>query len=164
MRSEAEANRAIDLYGDTVRRVCMVHLKSLSDTENIFQTVFLKYILSSVAFESLEHEKAWFIRVTTNACRDLLKSFFRRNSVPLDELVSEAGELNDERREVLEAVLALPLKYREVIYLRYYEGYTAAEIGEMLNKNVNTVYTLLSRARDLLREELRGEDDEPDNS
>lgn len=164
MRSEAEANRAIDLYGDTVRRVCMVHLKSLSDTEDIFQTVFLKYILSSVAFESPEHEKAWFIRVTTNACRDLLKSFFRRNTVPLDELVSEADELNDERREVLEAVLALPLKYREVIYLHYFEGYTAVEIGKMLNKNVNTVYTLLSRARGLLREELGGEDDEPDNS
>ena len=67
MRSEEEANRAIDRYADMVRRLCMVHLKNPADTEDIFQTVFLKYILSSAVFESPEHEKAWFIRVTLNA-------------------------------------------------------------------------------------------------
>lgn len=76
MRSELEVSRAIDAYGDTVRRVCMVHLKNHSDAEDIFQTVFLKYALSSAVFHSDEHEKAWFLRVTLNACKDLLKSFF----------------------------------------------------------------------------------------
>lgn len=75
MRSEQEVNRAIEQYADTVRRLCMLHLKNYADTEDIFQTVFLKYVLSSVVFENEEHEKAWFIRVTINACRDLLKSF-----------------------------------------------------------------------------------------
>ena len=84
MRSEEEANRAIDRYADLVRRLCMVHLKNPADTEDIFQTVFLKYVLSSAVFESPEHEKAWFIRVTLNACRDLLKSFFRSRTVSLD--------------------------------------------------------------------------------
>lgn len=75
MRSEQEVNRAIEQYSDTVRRLCLIHLKNDADTEDIFQTVFLKYVLSSVSFESKEHEKAWFIRVTINACKDLLKSF-----------------------------------------------------------------------------------------
>ena len=75
MRNEEEVNQAIERYADTVRRICMVHLKNLSDTEDIFQTVFLKYVLRSVPFESAEHEKAWIIRVTINACKDLLKSF-----------------------------------------------------------------------------------------
>ncbi|HIY07204.1 MAG TPA: RNA polymerase subunit sigma-24, partial [Candidatus Evtepia faecigallinarum] len=72
MRSEQEAIRAIERYGDTVRRLCMMHLKNHADTEDIFQTVFLNYVLSSVSFESDEHEKAWLIRVTINACKDLL--------------------------------------------------------------------------------------------
>lgn len=75
MRSEYEANRAIEQYADTVRRLCMIYLKNDADTEDIFQTVFMKYVLSSVVFENEEHEKAWFIRVTINACKDLLKSF-----------------------------------------------------------------------------------------
>ena len=160
MRSEAEANRAIDLYGDTVRRICMVHLKSYHDTEDVFQTVFLKYVLSPAAFESAEHEKAWFIRVTLNACKDLVKSFFRRNTVSLEEAVPLADETAPEHREVLEAVLSLPEKYRDAIYLYYYEGCSAAEIGKLLGKNVNTVYTLLSRARGLLRDALGGEENE----
>ena len=87
MRSEEEANRAVEKYADTVRRICIVHLKNHADTEDIFQTVFLKYVLSSVSFENEEHEKAWFIRVTVNACKDLLKSFFRSRTVSLDEII-----------------------------------------------------------------------------
>lgn len=76
MRSEQEVTRAIEQYSDMVRRLCMIHLKNYADTEDIFQTVFLKYVLSSAAFENEEHEKAWFIRVTINACKDLLRNFF----------------------------------------------------------------------------------------
>ncbi len=158
MRSEAEVNRAVDLYADTVRRICMVRLKSYDDTEDIFQTVFLKYLLSSAVFESKEHEKAWFIRVTINACKDLLKSFFHKRTVSLDEAFPINAELTEDHREVLEAVLELPEKYKDVIYLHYYEGYTAVEISKLLNKNVNTVYTLLNRAKGLLRKVLGGDD------
>ena len=118
MRSEEEASRAIDLYGDTVKRICMIHLKNYADTEDIFQTVFLKYVLKSPEFHSTDHEKAWIIRVTINACRDLLKSAFRRRAVSLDVLTDQPGELSEDNREVLEAVLGLPEKYRDVIYLR----------------------------------------------
>ena len=156
MRCEEEVNRAIEKYADTVRRICIVHLKNNADTEDIFQTVFLKYVLSSVSFESEEHEKAWFICVTVNACKDLLKSFFRSRTVSLDELVEKPSQMPQDNREVLEAVLELPAKYRDVVYLYYYEEYSAVEISHILKKNVNTVYTLLARARNLLKEQLEG--------
>lgn len=159
MRSEEEAARAIERYGDMVRRLCLVHLKNPADTEDIFQNVFLKYVLSPVVFESPEHEKAWLIRVTINACKDLVKSFFRSRTVPLEELLDQPAPLSEEHREVLEAVLALPPKYRDAVYLHYYEGYTAAEIGKLLEKNTNTVYTLLTRAREQLRKTLGGDRD-----
>lgn len=158
MRSEQEVNRAIEQYADTVRRLCMIHLKNYHDTEEIFQSVFLKYFLSSVVFENSEHEKAWFIRVTINACKDLLKSFFRSRTVPLDELLNQTEELASDQSEVIEAVLALPLKYREVVYLYYYEEYTAVEISRILGKKLNTVYTLLTRSKRLLKERLGGDE------
>lgn len=159
MRSEQEAERAIEQYAGMVRRLCMVHLKNEADTEDIVQTVFLKYVTAPVSFESEEHEKAWLIRVTINACKDLLKSFFRSRAVSLEELLEQPDELSQENREVLSAVLSLPEKYRDVVYLHYYEGYTAPEIGHLLKKNPNTVYTLLTRARQLLKDALGGETD-----
>ena len=158
MRSEEETNQAVERYGDTVRRLCMIHLKNEADTQDIFQTVFLKYLLHDKPFESREHEKAWFIRVTLNACKDLLRSFFRRCTVPLEELTGQADQLTDQAREVLRSVLELPRKEREVVYLHYYEGYTAPEISQLLGKNVNTIYTNLARARAHLKQLLGGED------
>ena len=93
MRSEEEASRVIDLYGDTVKRICMIHLKNYSDTEDIFQTVFLKYVLHAPDFESSDHEKAWIIRVTINACKDVFKSFFRNRTVPLDAVIDHPAAL-----------------------------------------------------------------------
>ena len=93
MRSEEDASRAIDQYADTVRRICMVHLKNYDDTEDIFQTVFLKYVLHSAPFDSEEHEKAWIIRVTINACKDFLKNVFRRRTVPLDQIIEKPQEI-----------------------------------------------------------------------
>ena len=139
MRSEREMAEVIQRYGDMVRRLCMVHLKNYADTEDIFQTVFLKYALASVSFDSDEHEKAWLIRVTLNACRDLLRSVFRSRTVSLEELVEQPARLAADHREVLEAVLSLPARYRDVVYLHYYEDDTAPEIAQILGKNVNTI-------------------------
>lgn len=158
MRSEQEVNRAVEQYADTVRRICLVHLKNYADTEDIFQTVFVKYLLHTAPFASPEHERAWVIRVTINACRDLLRSVFRRCTVPLDQ-VAELPAPPEEHRAVLQAVQNLPAAYRDVVYLHYYEGYTAPEIAQILGKNVNTIYTRLTRARGLLREALGGDDD-----
>ena len=157
MRSEEAVNRAIENYASTVKRICFIHLKNEADTEDICQTGFLKYAMNDKIFESEAHEKAWIIRVTINACKDLLKSFFRKHTVSLDAYVEQGGVVDAAHSEVLEAVLALPEKYRRVIYLHYYEGYPAADIAEILRINVNTVYTQLTRAKTLLRDELGGE-------
>lgn len=158
MRSEQEVNRAVEQYADTVRRICLVHLKNYADTEDIFQTVFVKYLLHTAPFASPEHERAWIIRVTINACKDLLRSVFRHRTVPLEE-AAELPAPAEEHRAVLQAVQALPGAYRDVVYLHYYEGYSAPEIAKILGKNVNTVYTRLTRARGLLRQTLGGDDD-----
>lgn len=157
MRSQQEVSRAIDLYSDSIRRVCMIYLKNRADTEDIFQTVFLKYALDTTIFDSPDHEKAWLLRVTINSCKDLCKSFFRNRTVSLDTLLDQPSFASSETSEVLEAVLSLPQKYKTVIYLHYYEGYTAPEIGKILGKKVNTVYTLLTRARNMLKDKLGGD-------
>ena len=158
MRSEREANRALEQYADTFRRICMVNLKNYTDTEDVFQTVFLKYVQSAIQFESDEHERAWLIRVTINACKDLLKRFFRSRTLSIDQLIEQAAELPPDNRKVLEAVLSLPAKYRDVVYLHYYENYTAPQISRILGKNVNTVYTLLTRSKKMLKEKLGGDE------
>ncbi|MBC5742920.1 sigma-70 family RNA polymerase sigma factor [Lachnospiraceae bacterium MD308] len=157
MKSEEDLSRVMEAYADMVRRICFLHLKNKYDTEDVFQNVYLKYLLYDKPFESREHEKAWFARVAINACTDHLRYAARRKWVPLDMIEEEREVLDDMSSEVLEAVLSLPEKYRNVIYLHYYEDYPAVEIARILGKKENTVYSWLSRARELLRERLGGE-------
>lgn len=159
MRSEKEIQRAIDLYADTIKKLCMVHLKNEADTEDVFQIVFLKYFQNDIEFENANHEKAWIIRVTINSCKDLIKSFFRSKTISIEDYLNQQLDVDTslEDRLILQTVLSLPEKYKIVVYLYYYEGYTAVEIGNILNKNINTVYTLLSRSKKLLKERLGGE-------
>ena len=131
MRSEWEANRAIDRYADLVRRVCMIHLKNHADTEDIFQTVFLKYVTGTTEFESEEHEKAWFIRVTINACKDLLRRFFRSRTVSLDDLIHIA----DRTPECpLDDILPKQLKpaERQILIWRFEDRLSHQEIADRL--------------------------------
>lgn len=159
MRSEQEANLAIEKYSDMVKRICFLHLKNEYDTEDIFQNVFIKYLLYEGSFESPQHEKAWFIRVTLNLCKDFLKSAFRKNTVPIDSISENTPAQEDtEKREILAAVLSLPDKYKNAVYLHYFEGYTAGEIAKIIGKKENTVYSLLARAREKLKKMLGGED------
>lgn len=157
MRNEQDAARAIELYAAMVRRISFLYLKNHADTEDIFQTVFLKYVLYSGLFESTEHERAWFARVTVNACKDQLRSFFRRYSAPLEDADAVAINVDSRDGELMEVVLSLPERYKTVIYLAYYEGYTASEIGGILRRSENTIYTWLSRGKKLLRAELGGD-------
>ncbi len=157
MKSAEEINAALEAYADMVRRICFLHLKNGYDTEDVFQNVYMKYMLYEGVFESSEHEKAWFARVTINACKDMLRYFSRRKWVPLDVIAEEREALDDKDEGVLEVVLKLPEKYRSVIYLYYYEGYSATEIAGILGRKENTIYTWLARAKALLRVKLGGE-------
>lgn len=160
MRDEKDIENAIETYADMIKRICFIYLKNDTDTEDVFQNVFLKYYKCSTMFESGEHEKAWFIRVAINECKDLLKSVFRKSTVTISVADTVKTTSHDEDIRIREAVLNLPEKYRVIIYLHYFEGYSAVEISKMLSKNINTIYTLLSRGRDMLTISLGGEENE----
>ena len=156
MKTHAEISNAIDKYADTVSRICYLHTNSCADSDDIFQSVFLKYMTKAPNFRDDEHEKAWLIRVTINLCKDSFKSYFRRNTTGLGEVQEISAEANEDLSYVREAVKRLPENYRNVIYLFYYEEYSAVEIANILHRNVNTIYTWLSRGKDILRNELGG--------
>ena len=149
-----EARRAVDEYADLILRLSCTYLKSTQDGEDICQTVLLKLLTGDKAFDSPEHEKAWVIRAAINACKDELRSF-RRRTVPLEE-AAEVAAPEMPRSDVLDAVMELPDKYREAIYLVYYEGYSAKETAALLGRSEAAVNAHLSRGRKKLRELLGG--------
>lgn len=154
-----EAERLVNTYSDLILRLSYTYLKSAQDAEDICQTVFLKLLAGDGRFQSREHEKAWVIRTAINACKDELRAF-RRRTVPLEE-VPESAAPELPRSDVLEAVMELPGKYREAIYLFYYEGYSVKEIGELTGRSEAAVSAHLSRGRKKLRELLGGREYEP---
>lgn len=157
MKTEQEAEKALEKYANTVRKICFMHLKKQHDVEDVFQDVFLKYVLYQKPFESDVHEKAWLIRVTINSCKDLLKSFFRSKVSSLNDVNVKDFSIDESEYNLLDMILRLPDNYKNTVYLFYYEGYSAVEIAKILNKNENTIYTWLSRAKKKLKEELVGD-------
>ena len=154
MTDEAFA-RAARTYGDTIYRVAYHALSSPHDAEDVMQTVLLRLYECKKNFESEEHVKHWILRVAVNESRKLLRSFWRRTSVPLEEWRETAAPEDTEQAEVLQAVMALEPKYRLAVYLYYYEGYKVDEVGELLGLNASTVQTRLARARAKLKTQLK---------
>ena len=153
---KAEAERLVHTYSDLILRLSYTYLKSTHDAEDICQTVFLKLLTSGQTFDSPAHEKAWIIRTTANACKDALRSTFRRRTVALEAAASTAApEAPD--NAVLEAVMELPENYREAVYLHYFEGYSVREIAGLLGRSEAAVTAHLSRGRHKLRTTLGGE-------
>ena len=159
MRSELEVNHAVEEYADMVRRVCFYHLKNQADTEDVFQNVFLKYMLHDEPYSDSEHEKAWLLRVTINRCKSFFRSAWQRKTTGLEDDFPDTPFTPDETA-VVEAVNRLPKKYRQVIYLYYIEGYATGEIAAILEMPQNTVLSQLARARKLLKTALKGEFDD----
>ncbi len=149
----------IDDYSDMVYRLCLVYLKNRSDAEDAYQDIFVKIINSSFTFNSENHKKAWIIRVSSNHCKNLLKKSNHYQAVSLDEnFILSSESSNDE--EILQTIFKLPLNYRNVIYLYYYEGYSTKEISMLLRKREATIRTWLKRAREKLKIMLGGVFDE----
>jgi RNA polymerase sigma factor, sigma-70 family len=134
-----------------------MYLKSEADVEDIFQDVFLKLLQHKRPFENEEHEKAWLCRVTINQCKDFHKSFFRKNICSIDDLEIPIEDKTEEG--VLREVLSLPQKYKNVIYLYYFEDYSVSEIADILGRKENTIHTHLRRAKAILKNKLRGFED-----
>lgn len=139
-------------YIGIIYRTAFAYFKNKADAEDVSSEVFIKYFTSSKTFSSEEHEKAWLMRVTINRCKDILKSFRIKNTVPLDE-IGDICKTSDEGT-VYSAVMELPKKYSIVIHLYYFEGYSTKEIAEMFNKSDQAIRTRLSRARKILKKSL----------
>jgi RNA polymerase sigma factor (sigma-70 family) len=147
---------ALQKYSDMVRRICFMYLRNHADVEDVFQEVFLKLLQYEVTFQDDEHTKAWLCRITINRCKDICKSFFRKHVCSIEDM--ELPFEDKIESDVMVAVLSLPPKYKDVIYLFYYEEYTVPEMAKLLNKKENTIYSNLHRARGLLKQKLGGID------
>lgn len=141
-------------YADDVFRLAYSYLGSRSDAEDVCQGVFLK-LAEGRGEPEAGKEKAWLLTCAANACKNQLRSFWRRNVGPLDETISFQ---DSEDWEVYRASMALPPKYRAVIYLYYFEGYDQGEIAGILGVSRTAVQTRVSRAKDMLRKELSADE------
>ncbi len=154
--TRSELEEIINLYGDMVYRLAFSYTGNKEDADDISQEVFIRYIHHAHKFSGDDsgYLKAWFIRVTINLCKDFLSSYWKRNITALDDDITVFME---EKSEVYEAVINLPEKYRIVVYLYYYENYSVREISKILKRSQGTVKWQLSKARQLLKNELEKE-------
>ena len=140
----------VELYGDTVTRICYLHLYNTQDAEDCWQNVFLKLFKAANMWDKPPDElRRWVITVALNECRDTVRKRFYRRHDNIDELVIPYIENFD--KSVIDAVKRLPAKYSRVVYLHYYEGYSIEEMSRILGRKENTVKSQLKRGRELLK-------------
>lgn len=151
----------VETYGDMVYRLALARTADVHDAEDVVQQVFLKLVKHIDKLESEEHVKAWLIKVTINEGKSLFTSAWRRHTLSLDDPDYSGKEpsvmpvTKGENSDILEAVLRLPEKYRVVIHLFYYQDLATREIAKLLGRPDHTVRSQLSRARDMMRKDLK---------
>lgn len=153
LRADEEITEIYYRHVDTVYRICFSYMKNVADTEDMVQETFLKLMTHNQQFQSDSHEKAWLIVTAANTCKDELRRWKRR----LEHLGSQSVSDNntyEPHDTMLDAILALPAKYKDVVYLHYYEGYHTAEIAQLLHRPESTVRNQLSRARTMLKKHM----------
>lgn len=152
-----QSNRLEDVipaYENTLYRAALAILGDPQEAEDVVQEAFLRLWEKDPAFESPAHQRSWLLKVTVNGCKSRLRAPWRRRTAPLLESYPAADE---EEQAVLEVIQSLPPKDRAALHLYYYEGYQTAEIAAMTGWREGTVRSRLARARDKLRELLKGE-------
>ena len=140
-------------YAPMVYRLACARTRSRADAEDLCQDVMLRLFRKDYRFDSSEHLKRWLIRATVQRAGDLFRSAWRRRVVVTDVL-PESAVCDAEKSPLGAALDRLPGKYRSVVHLHYYEGYSTDEIADMLDRKPSTVRTQLVRARELLKAEL----------
>ena len=150
MELNQRAEYLANTYADAILRLSYTYLKNTYDAQDVCQTVFVKLLAEPREFDSPTHERSYILRMAANACKDILKSPWRRRTCDLDACMQVPAPAAEDG-SVLSAVNALPAHYRAVIYLFYYEGYQAAEIGRILGIPTATVHTRLARGRAKLK-------------
>lgn len=150
-KSEHEVRQILQTYGDMLYRTAYVLLGNPHDVQDALQETLLRYLEKSPAFVSQDHEKAWLLRVTTNCCRDCLRFRRRHSYIDADPLLEY---LPAQEKQHLQELYALPAKWKTVLILHYFEGYSVKEIGKILGLSESAVKKRLQRAREALRLEL----------
>lgn len=158
LRADKELAAVYQRHSKTVYRLCYMYLQNVADAEDAVQSVFLKLILSKKTFQDTEHEKAWLITTSKNHCNNVLKNWWRVSRVNLEDIPDMIVWDDDRERskEVFSKLFALPEKYKTVLYLYYFEGYTTKEMASMLHRNESTIRTHLQRGREQLKIDLGG--------
>ncbi|MBS4195028.1 RNA polymerase sigma factor [Lederbergia citri] len=134
----------VQTYSDTLIRIAVQQTKNMSEAEEIVQEVYMTLMRQKKPFDSEVHLKAWLIKVTFNKCKDYFKSSRVKKTVPMTE---EMTFIAKEEQIVLPEIFELDPNERSIVYLHYYEGYTTAEIANLLDMKVNTVGSKLRRVR-----------------
>jgi len=155
LQTDSILETAIAEYSDMVYRLAFFQMKNKSDADDVFQDVFFRYIRRKPHFDSKEHEKAWFIRVTVNCCKNMYSSAWRKRIVPLDENIPY---IEKEQSDLFNELQKLPKKYIVVIHLYYYEDMSVDEISKAIGKSPSAVKMRLLRARNMLKDVLKEED------
>lgn len=153
--------KCYQLHRDTVYKLAFSYCKDKNQAEDVFQEVFYKYMVRHPSFKTPEHEKAWFIRTTINACKDMLKSKWTRDVLQLEDWDQQnifPSRQYDAFDELRDAILNLPEKYRVPIHLYYYEEYSVREIARMLHRKESAIQTQLQRGREKIKQTLEGSD------
>lgn len=153
--NDSELCRYIKLYHQTVYRAALSYLHNAAEAEDAVQETFIKLFNSNKHFTSDEHCKAWLLRVVINHSKNLLGSFRYTHTEELDEAIP-IEDLAE--RDLADALAALPPKYRAVIHLHYFEGYSSNEIANILNISTTAVTTRLARAREKLKKLMTSEE------
>lgn len=150
--------KVIETYSDMVYRLAFSAVKNRFDADDIHQEVFVRYLKTMPVFQNVEHEKAWFLRVTINCCKNHWKSaWIRKVTGFLVEEPYELDEPDEDSLELIEEVKKLPEKYRIIVHLFYYEDMSIEAISSITGRKQSTVRTQLTRARELLKKRLEEE-------
>ena len=153
LRTDKEIADIYERHRKMLYRICFAYMKNAADTEDAVQNTFFQLIKTAPIFENTAHEKAWLIRTASNICKNELKSW-RHKTENIEDQYDLAENETFDTGDVLYAVLGLPDKYKTVVYLYYYEGYTGSEISQILKKPKSTIRNYLHEARVLLKERL----------
>ena len=153
--SSEEYENTVNKYADMVFRIALNECKNREDAEDVVQNTFLKLLQNKKAFASEKHQKHWLIRVTVNECHSLFTSPWRQKTQSLDAVEYQLAGETPEHSDLFYAVMELPAKYRNIVYLYYYEEYSIREISEILKMKESTLQTRLMRARKMLKEKLQ---------
>jgi len=152
VRTKQEIEDIYDRRVDMVFRVCRGYMRSPEDAEDACQDTFIQLINKAPSFNDDEHEKAWLIRVASNICKNKLKhpSYKSENIEDHENIAAPETRFDS----TLEAVWNLPVKYKSIVYMHYYEGYTSVEIAKLMKKPESTIRNQLLEARNILKSRL----------